>query len=237
MCVRVPPSELSGYCLRQAVADAIGLLTYANHCHDRCHSKCQGWDGATLRVSRRRADTLRYIPRLAEVARGSVGHEPKAPPTQGATVPPVASYVPKRGALHFGERSGEHRGERNEQFRCGCECRPWAPLRRPPYGVRRTLIATAARSSCFVNASHAARCVARHGVASHAEPPTIECACPATKKVARHCSASYSVSWRSHPCRAIPRTTSPIPRQLSSQRCSSRNPRGRGWFGGGAATR
>ena len=32
----------------------------------------------------------------------------------------------------------------------------------------------------------AARCTARHGVGSHAVPPTIECAIPTGKKFARH---------------------------------------------------
>jgi hypothetical protein len=43
---------------------------------------------------------------------------------------------------------------------------------------------------CFVDASlklaaHPARCTARHGVGSHAEPPTMEWAIPATKNVTR----------------------------------------------------
>ena len=36
----------------------------------------------------------------------------------------------------------------------------------------------------FFTGSHAARCTARHGVGSHAEPPTIECAPPVTQNVA-----------------------------------------------------
>jgi hypothetical protein len=33
--------------------------------------------------------------------------------------------------------------------------------------------------------SHAARCTARHGFGSHADPPTMECAIPTGKKFAR----------------------------------------------------
>jgi hypothetical protein len=39
-------------------------------------------------------------------------------------------------------------------------------------------------------AAHAARCTTRHGVGSHAEPPTTECAIPTGKKFARQSRAA-----------------------------------------------
>jgi hypothetical protein len=42
--------------------------------------------------------------------------------------------------------------------------------------------------------SHAARCTASHGVGSHAEPPTMECAIPTGKKFARQSRPEYAVS-------------------------------------------
>jgi hypothetical protein len=36
-----------------------------------------------------------------------------------------------------------------------------------------------------LSTSHAARCTPRHGVGSHAVPPTMECAIPTGKKFAR----------------------------------------------------
>jgi hypothetical protein len=46
------------------------------------------------------------------------------------------------------------------------------------------IVALQTRTICYLTAAHAARCTARHGVGSHAEPPTMECATPVTKKVA-----------------------------------------------------
>jgi hypothetical protein len=45
----------------------------------------------------------------------------------------------------------------------------------------------------LLTAAHAAHCTARHGVGSHAEPPTIECAIPIGKKFARQSRPEYAV--------------------------------------------
>ena len=49
----------------------------------------------------------------------------------------------------------------------------------PTTAARLCLQVHAVFSVCF-SAAHAARGTARHGVGSHAEPPTMECAAPVT---------------------------------------------------------
>jgi hypothetical protein len=53
------------------------------------------------------------------------------------------------------------------------------------------------RFVAFFSASHAARCTARHGVGSYAEPPTMECAMATGKKFARQSRSPYAVNCRS----------------------------------------
>jgi hypothetical protein len=51
-----------------------------------------------------------------------------------------------------------------------------------------TSVALVAHHTGRFTACHAARCTARHGVGSRAEPPTMECAMPTEKKFARPAS-------------------------------------------------
>src|SRR5882762_3685263 len=89
MCVRVPPSELSGYCLRQAVTARICLVTGRDVAVNSCQLENQRPAVVCSEELRDRARTMRshsqtYLTLRPHLNGRPVGRSPKALETQCA---------------------------------------------------------------------------------------------------------------------------------------------------------